>query len=281
MTFTNRDKLLALSLLAIGVVVAYALTILPGKRAAVAKAEKDLAATRARVPAEGAEAIGRLRVIGPEVESEQEQLAKERGQLGEVAAALEREWQAIDTAHAGQAGSGGATVPSKPRPGDTAARLAAAAKDLEDGKRRVQESRQQLPAQRTAEKVRVEAQHRAALGRLWVTVGDPDGDRTRRIEQLNRVLARHDLAVIEEADDPTAPIPARIAAIVKTAADTDGKTAPRPRKVRLNGRYANVRDALAVIASGKEIWAVPLGVTMKADETGGSGVHEWVLHIWV
>jgi hypothetical protein len=112
------------------------------------------------------------------------------------------------------------------------------------------------------------------------TSNGPSADRTERIERLDKVLARFDLVVMDASDDAKGDVsPPRLAALMKAASEVNGRSPPKPRQIRVRGRYSEVAAALESISRG-DAWAVPLGLAMKP-ASDDSGKLEWTLTVWV
>jgi hypothetical protein len=251
-TLTARDKVLAVVLPALLVFIGYATYGMSMWRDKFSAAEKALADTRGRLPSPKVESerLAKLSAANREMADENDTVKTFREQQPRLAAEIEEE----------------------------KGRLQAAKKTLAGTEHQAALAR--MEADHFAAEKQADADHKAALARVWLTGDGPGGDRTGRIEQLNKVLVRYDLRIVDATDEVTLePLPPRLQAVVKAAAAVDGNTPPRLRQIKLRGKYAAVAAALDSIARG-DAWAVPLALTMKpaGDE---SGLLDWTLTVWV
>lgn len=261
MTMNRRDKMLLLVLPALLLFIGYTTYGLSHWRTQLATAEKGITSTRERMPnpAEERSRRDKLAAAGREARGETEAIDKLKLQIATSTKSLERE----------------------------KSELAAAKNSLSSGEHRDEMTKiesahrialQKLEASHLSALAGLETQSAAALARLWQSSKGPKTDRTQRIELLNKVLARYDLTILDATDDANgAASPPRLQAVMKAAAETNGLAPPKPRQLKLRGKYSEIAGALDSLARG-DAWAIPLGLTMKP---AADGLFEWTLTVWV
>ncbi|MFO0802145.1 MAG: hypothetical protein U0791_03335 [Gemmataceae bacterium] len=263
MTLSRRDKMLVAVLPALVIFIGYAIYGLPQWRAKLGAAEKGIASTRASLPnhAEEHRRQDRLSAATREAKAESEAIAMLQKEIATGTKSIVDERKDLADA--------------RMLVGGTAHRDALAKLKMEHT-----EALRDLVARDKRQRAEWESQHAAALASLWATANGPSTDRTERIERLDKVLARFDLTVVDATDDVKNEVsPPRLQSVMRAAMETKGLSPPKPRQIRVRGKYSEIAAALDSLARG-DAWAVPLGLAMKpvADD---SGRFEWTLTVWV
>jgi hypothetical protein len=109
-----------------------------------------------------------------------------------------------------------------------------------------------------------------------------DSQRNERIEKFTRLLNKHDLRPMEDAEVDAgfkgANLSVAVESLAKTIAYLSPAQKPQLRRVRFHGRYADVLLALEELSQG-ETWALPVGLTMKTSDDPER--RDWVLLVWI
>lgn len=263
MTMNRRDKMLLLVLPAIAIFLGYATYGLSQWRTKFTAAEKSITAIRERIPSHDEEHRRQDRLTaatrGAKFENEAIALVNLEIATGTKSIASEKaEFAELRTRIAG------------PTHREELAKLRT--EQLDAIKR--------MDAEHRLARTEAEAKHAAALASLWVVANGPSADRTERIELLDKVLARFNLTVTDATDDVRGEsAPPRLAMLMKASTEAKGLAPPKPRQIRVLGRYSEVAAALESVSRG-DAWAIPLGLAMKP-ATDDSGKLEWTLTVWV
>jgi hypothetical protein len=103
-----------------------------------------------------------------------------------------------------------------------------------------------------------------------------------RVEKLTNLLNKHHLTSMEdseaEAGGKDTKVSPSLDSLIQKIGQLSSAQKPQLRRIKFNGRFADVHHALEELATG-EMVAIPVGLTMKT--TDDPDRREWTLLVWL